>query len=228
MTDEQKSGSAETPPSSTPPSTPPTQWLPPRLRDRLAMADEPPPPAENPWLGWLAMLVIAAIVAGLVYWKIQSNKAEARAVAAKAAADRAAAVADSLHRVAVLDSMKAVVRADSAAAFLKLPAWKQALTISTKGDTAAATVMAAAEEPGHFVIDAGSFLFTDPANAEVARIKAATKLPAAVVPIPGEGNTTTYHVYVGNYEVRGAATYDAKRLFDSGKLTQATVLKLDQ
>lgn len=228
MSDEPKSETGGAPPPPAPGS--PGPWLPPRLRDRLGQADEPPPPAENPLLGWLAMLVIAAMVGGLVYWKMQSTKAEKKQAEIKAAADRAAAVQDSLARLATLDSLRAVARADSAAAFLRLPAWKQAALRAGRDTAATATAkseVAAAEETGRFAIDAGTFLFEDPANAAVASIKSAgVKLPIKVVPIES-GGSTSYHVYVGDFKVKGEATYTANQLFEKGKLAQANVVKVE-
>ncbi len=224
MSDEQKSETGGPPP---PAPAVPREYLPPRLRDRLyGSEDEPPPASDNPLLGWIAMLIIAAMIAGLVYWKMQSTKAEKRAAAAQAAAEHAAAVKDSLARLATLDSLRAVHSADSLAAFLKLPAWKQAQLKSgaAKDDTSAAAK--AAEEPGHFVIDAGTFLFEDPANQAATTIKGKTKLDVKVVPVQNDGSTQ-FHVYVGNYKVRGEATLEANRLFESGKLEQANVVKLD-
>ena len=219
MSDEQKSDTGGTP---TPPaSSPAYKYMSPRLRARLETADEPPPPTENPWLGWLAMAVIAAMIGGLVYWRIQKNHAEAKEAADKAAAERRLAVADSLHSVAVLDSLKAVHRADSVAAFAALPAWKKA-QILAGADTSQAQA-AAVEESGHFVIDAGTFLVADAANDAAAKLRSATKVAVKVAPDTTEGN---FHVYVGNYKVRGEAAFEAKRLFDAGKLEQANVVKL--
>ena len=99
MSEEQKSDSGGTPP---PPAPGVPKYMSPRLRARLEMQDEPPPPSENPWLGWLAMAVIAAMIGGLVYWRIQKNHAEAKEAADKAAAERRLVVADSLHSLAVL------------------------------------------------------------------------------------------------------------------------------
>lgn len=219
MSDEQKSDTGGTPPPPAP--GPSTKYMSPRLRARLEMADEPPPPSENPWLGWLAMAVIAAMIGGLVYWRIQKNHAEAKEAAEKAAAERKVAIADSLHSLAVLDSLKAVHRADSAAAFAALPAWKKAQILSGADTSQTA---AAAEETGHFVIDAGTFLFADAADRAATALRGATKVPVKVAPDSTAGN---FHVYVGNYKVRGEAAFEAKRLFEAGKLEQANVVKLD-
>ena len=215
MSDEQKSDTGGTPP---PPAS--TKYMSPRLRARLEQVDEPPPPSENPWLGWIAMLVIAAMIGGLVFWRMQKNKAEAADAAKQAAATRAAEVADSLARLATLDSLKAITRADSAAAFAKLPAWKKA-QILAGADTSQAA--AGTEESGHFVIDAGSFLFADAAEKAAGTLRGATKVPVKVDSTEGE-----FHVYVGNYKVRGEAAFEAKRLFEAGKLEQANVKKLEQ
>ena len=217
MSEEQKSETGGTPPP--PASGAPGPWIPPRLRARLEMADEPPPPSENPWLGYLAMAVIAAMIGGLVWWRIQKNHAEAKEAADKAAADRRAVVADSLHSLAVLDSLKAVHRADSIAAFDKLPAWKKAQILAGADTSQAGT---GAEEAGHFTIDAGSYLFADAANSAAAALRGATKVPVKVDSTEG-----SFHVYVGNYKVRGEAAFEAKRLFEAGKLEQANVVKLE-
>ena len=219
MSEEQKSDSGGTPPP--PPSGVP-KYMSPRLRARLEMQDEPPPPTENPWLGWLAMAVIAAMIGGLVYWRIQKNHAEAKEAADKAAADRKLVVADSLHSLAVLDSLKAVHRADSAAAFAALPAWKKAQMLAGADTSQAA---GAAEENGHFVIDAGTYLFADAADKAASSLRGATKVPVKVASDSSAGN---FHVYVGNYRVRGEAAFEAKRLFEAGKLEQANVVKLEQ
>ena len=193
MSEERKSEPGGTPPPPAPGA--PGPWLPPRLRDRLYGADEPPPASDNPLLGWIAMLLIAAMIGGLVYWKMQSTKAEKQAAAKQAAAERAAAVADSLARLATIDSLKAVAHAADSIAFLKLPAWKQAeLRSGAKADTSATAK--AAEEPGHYVIDAGTFLFEDPANQAAAAIKGKIKLDVKVVSEQKDGSTQ-YHVYVG-------------------------------
>lgn len=225
MSDEQKSDSGGSPPPPAPAPGAPGPWLPPRLRDRLAMADEPPPKAESPLMGIVVMVVIAAMVGGLVYWKMQSNAAAKKAEAARAEADRRAAVADSLDRLRIADSLKTAAQAAADAAFLKLPAWKQAQIRSGVSDTSAAGTAAA--ESGHFVIDAGSFLVEDPAQAAAAAIKSATHLAVRVVPVERDGNTT-FHVYVGDFKVRGEATYTANVLFDKGTLPQANVVKLDE
>ncbi len=236
MSEEQKSETGGTPPPASAGGTPPPAsgggtpppaagapgpWIPPRLRARLEMADEPPPPSENPLLGYIAMAVIAAMIGGLVYWRIQKSHAEAKEAAEKAAADRRAVVADSLHSLAVLDSLKAVHRADSVAAFAALPAWKKALIVSGADTSQAA---ATAEETGHFTIDAGSYLFADAAEKAAATLRGATRVPVKVSSDSTAGN---FHVYVGNYKVRGEAAFEAKRLFDAGKLEQANVVKLD-
>lgn len=219
MSEEQKSDTGGTPP---PPAPTVPKYMSPRLRARLEMSDEPPPPSENPWLGYLAMAVIVAMIGGLVYWRIQKNHAEAKEAADKAAADRRLVVADSLHSLAVLDSLKAVHRADSAAAFAALPAWKKAQILAGAGsDTSQAAV--AAEETGHFTIDAGSYLFADAASNAAAALRGATKVPVKVDSTEG-----SFHVYVGNYKVRGEAAFEAKRLFEAGKLEQANVVKLEQ
>ena len=171
MSEEQKSDSGGTPP---PPAPGVPKYMSPRLRARLEMQDEPPPPSENPWLGWLAMAVIAAMIGGLVYWRIQKNHAEAKEAADKAAAERRLVVADSLHSLAVLDSLRAVHSADSAAAFAALPAWKKA-QILAGADTSQAA--GAAEESGHFVIDAGTYLFADAADRAASTLRGATKQP---------------------------------------------------
>src|SRR5678815_6075577 len=82
------------------------------------------------------------------------------------------------HSLAVLDSLKAVHRADSAAAFAALPAWKKA-QILAGADTSQATA-AATEETGHFVIDAGSFLFEDAAEKAASALRGATKVPVKI------------------------------------------------
>jgi hypothetical protein len=74
------------------------------------------------------------------------------------------------------------------------------------------------------VIDAGSYLVIDAANNAAGALRAATKQPVKVAPDTTEGN---FHVYVGNYRVRGEAAFEAKRLFDAGKLEQANVVKLN-
>ena len=219
MSEEQKSDTGGTPPA----PAPVPKYMSPRLRARLEMSDEPPPPSENPWLGYLAMAVIVAMIGGLVYWRIQKNHAEAKEAADKAAADRRLVVADSLHSLAVLDSLKAVHRADSAAAFAALPAWKRAQILA--GADTSQTQTAAAEESGHFVIDAGTYLVADAAERAATALRGATKVPVKVAPDTTEGN---FHVYVGNYRVRGEAAFEAKRLFDAGKLEQANVVKLEQ
>lgn len=221
MSDEQKGDTGGTPPPPAPGAA--YKYMSPRLRARLENADEPPPPTENPWLGYLAMAVIAAMIGGLVFWRMQKNHAEAKEAAAKASAERAVVVADSLKSLAVLDSLKAVHRADSAATFAALPAWKKAQMLAGSDTSQAAT---AAEETGRFVIDAGSYLFADAANSAATALRSATKQPVRVAADSTEGNAT-FHVYVGNYKVRGEAAFEAKRLFDTGKLEQANVVKID-
>lgn len=223
MSDEQDRESGGTPP---PASGTPGPWLPPRLRDRLAGADDPPPRGDSPIVGILVFVVIAAMVGGLFYWKTRQIAAEKQVDAKKAAAEAAAAVADSLDRVRVIDSLRTAARADSVQAFLALPPWKRLQMIASKGDTSKVAHVAA-EESGHYVIDAGTFLFEEPAQAAMATIKAGTKLEVRVAPVES-GGSTSYHVYVGNFRQRGEATYTANQLFEKGTLPQANVVKLDR
>lgn len=214
-----------TPPQTPKPSDPPAPaprsdvWLPPRLRDRLESASAPEPKASP--LGPILGVVTLLIVGGLVWWMVQTNQAKAKAAAHAAqvaAAAAAAATADSLQRIHTADSLVAVARADSITAFLKLPKWKQnkILGIVTPGEPDL-------EEKGSFVLDAGSFLFEEPANKAMAAIQGSSKLAVRVVPVTDGGNTS-YHVYVGHFATRGAAQGAADNLLTKGLVNQANVV----
>ena len=82
---------------------------------------------------------------------------------------------------------RALNGATSAAAFLALPAWKQQELLSGhKGDGAGPNL----DEAGKFVIDAGTFLFEEPAQRAAAAIKGGTRLEVRVVPVEVDGATS--------------------------------------
>lgn len=215
----------ESAPDSPPPAIPPGAWLPPRLRDRLESADAPPPKSSFDWSGILALLLVAGLAGAVVWWAGQKRAVVKKAEAAKVESVRLAAVAESLAQVRAADSLKTVARADSAAAFLALPAWKQQERLTgVKGDGGGPGPNL--DEAGKFTIDAGTFLFEEPAQRAATAIKGGTKLEVRVVPVEADG-TTSYHVYVGNFTERGAASYAADQLIAKGTAELAKVVKLN-
>jgi len=215
----------ESGPPAPPPTGTPGVWLPPRLRDRLEGADLPPPNKGKADLGgWIAMLLVAALAAGVFWWAGARKEAAKRAEQARAEEARLAAVAESLAAVRTADSLRAVARADSARAFLALPAWKQAEILA--GGAGASAGGANLDETGKFTIDAGTFLFEEPAQEAARALQAASKLTARVVPVEADGSTS-YHVYLGDFRERGAALFAADGLLERGAAASARVVKLD-
>jgi hypothetical protein len=206
------------------PAVPEKVWLPPRLRDRLesARAEEKyDGPKESPLVPILGFGIIA-LVAGGIWWLIAANVARQKAEAAAVAAETARvakAEADSLAKIRMDDSLRMVARADSIKAFEALPQWKKnkILGISSPDQPDL-------EESGSFTIDAGSFLFEDPANRLVAALQGKAK--DVRVETVTEGGSTSYHVYVGKFGVRGAAQKAADDLLTKGLAEQASVVKL--
>jgi len=220
--EENKESGSGSPPAGIPPGA----WLPPRLRDRLEGADLPPPNKGKVDLsGWIAMLVVVGLAAGVFWWAGQRKQAAKRVEEARREQVRLAAVAESLAAVRTADSLRTVARADSARAFLALPAWKQAEILAGKpgGDAATGTNL---DEAGKFTIDAGTFLFEEPAQEAANAIQASSNLKARVVPVEADGSTS-YHVYVGDFSQRGAAAFAADRLLERGTAATARVVKLD-
>ncbi len=227
--------SKETKPEGSPPGTgsepgdsaPPAKvWLPPRLRDRLEGADEPPPKGTADIGGWIAMLLVVALAAGVVWWVGQRRKAEKVAEAKRLEEVRLAAVAESLAQVRAADSLKQVARADSAKAFLALPLWKQKMILAGTAGADGGGGGPNLDETGRFAIDAATFAFEEPAQEAAENLKAATKLSARVVPVERDGSTT-YHVYLGNFTQRGAAAFAADQILERGSAPMARVVKLD-
>jgi hypothetical protein len=195
--------------------------LPPRLRDRLQASQEPEPKSSP--IGAILGVVTLLLVVGAVWFLVAANKAKTAAAAkaaAAAAAAREAFTADSLRQVNTADSLLAAARADSVAAFMKLPKWRrdQLMGIATPG-------IDDPTQKGSFTIDAGSFLFEDPANAAVAAMKGKTTLEVRVVPVTDGGNTS-YHVYVGKFSMRGAAQEAGDALLNKGVVNMANVVSL--
>jgi hypothetical protein len=214
----------ESGPEAPPPSSAPGPWLPPRLRDRLEAADAPPPKTAGPLGGILATALVLGLAGAVFWWAGQKRAVVKKAEEAKAAAALAAAVADSITQVRMADSLRTVARADSAAAFLALPAWKQQeILTGVKGDGGSG---ANSDEAGKFVVDAGTYLFEEPAERAATAIKASTRMEVRVVPVEADG-ATSYHVYVGNFTQRGAAAHAADQLLAKGTADLARVVKLD-
>jgi hypothetical protein len=209
------------PPESKEPPKPSEPYLPPRLRAALEKAEAAP--AKGSPIGAILAVVAIVVIAAGAWWFVQTNQAKARAAAQAAAAARAAAVADSLARIHAADSLRAVARADSIAAFLKLPKWRQRQILG-KGSPGQPGEPNAAEE-GTFVLDVGSFLFAEPANAAANGLKGRTKLEVRVVPAV-VGSDTTYHVYVGRFGFRGEAQEAADALLARGLANEAKVVSL--
>ena len=197
-------------------------WIPPRLRAKIEEADgDDDFEVKKSPVGTIVGVLVLVLILAAGGWFVATNVAKAKAkkaaeVAAEAA--RVAAEADSIARVKTADSLAAVARADSIAAFLKLPKWQQnkILGITSPEETDPS-------EPGHFVIDAGSYLFDAPANTAAEALKPTTKLSVRVVPV-GSGDDMSYHVYVGDFTVRGQADAAAKALIAGGVAKQAKVI----
>lgn len=222
--------------------------IPARLREKLGDAetsggggDEWEPQKRSP-VGMIVtvVVIVAAAAGGWWWWSNQQAQKRAEEERIAAAEARAAFVADSIASAqAFADS---VARADSIAAFEALPRSKQRQIIAERaraarqaaggGATAssgggAGGTAAAAEEPeeeGPFALDAGQFLFEDAANRAAATLKESTGLDAVVRAV-GSGDDATYHVYLGRYTSRSAATAAANDLLGKGSVPQARVVK---
>jgi hypothetical protein len=82
---------------------------------------------------------------------------------------------------------------------------------------------AAPVEAGPFVIDTGTFLVEEPANAAAEALKGKTPLPISVASV-GTGDDATFHVFVGKFTSRSAADKAAAGLLAKGLVTQAQVM----
>lgn len=226
--------------------------IPSRLREKLGgtgspgESDEWEPPKRSPIGAIVAVIVVVAAAAGGWWWwsNEQARKRdEAQRIAAEEA--RAAFVADSIVTArAFADS---VARADSIAAFEALPRWRQRQIIAEReraaraaagggatstggasasggGGTAPAQTQAEPEEAGPFALDAGQFLFEDAANRAATTLGESTGLETVVRAV-GSGDNATYHVYLGNYSSRSAATAAANDLLGKGAVAQARVVR---
>ena len=227
--------------------------IPARLRDKLGEpatsggGDEWEPQKRSPVGAIVTVVIIVAAAAG-GWWWWSNQQAQKRAEEARIAAEqaRAAFVADSIAAAqAFADS---VALADSIAAFEALPRWRQRQIIAEKeraarqaagggtaagsgaaggGSAAGATAPAepeAPEESGPFALDAGQYLFEDAANRAAATLKESTGMEAVVRAV-GSGDDATYHVYLGRYSSRSAATAAANDLLGKGTVPQARVVK---
>lgn len=219
--------------------------IPARLREKLGDSapsgggDEWEPPKRSPVGAIVTVVIIVAAAAGGWWWwsnqQAQKRAEEERIAAAEA---RAAFVADSTARAqAFADS---VARADSIAAFEALPRAQQRRIIAEQqraarqaggggaatsgGAGAPAETPAEPEEEGPFALDAGQFLFEDAANRAAATLRESTGLEAAVRAV-GSGDDATYHVYLGSYSTRSAATAAANDLLGKGTVPQARVVR---
>ncbi len=200
------------------------EWLPPRLRQRLQEAEQPPPKSSNA-LGWIVVVLVIAGAIGGGAWLIHNNQARSKAAAAARAeqAARERASADSIAKARTADSLAAAARADSVKSFLALPAWKQRRILLAEGTPQALErARALGAQAGPFVIDAGSYLFEDPAKAAAAGLRARTGLDIRVVPVASEGSTM-YHLYAGMYDDQDRAHADANKLLAYGAVQAAIV-----
>jgi hypothetical protein len=207
-------------PSSSPEN--PEVWLPPRLRERLEEGARPPSRSST-ILGWSVMILLLSGTAAGFAWVAHAHrvKAKAAAVALAAQAARQVAIADSVLRAHVADSLVAVARADSVKSFLALPAWKRRELLLARGTPhALERARALGPDAGPFVIDAGRYLFADPANLEAANLRTRTGLPITVVQ-----GSTAYHLYAGLYDDRDKARGDAMKLLADGALQAVIVPK---
>jgi hypothetical protein len=227
------------------------RWLPPRLRDKLDDAadddDDDAPQKSSPAGLIIGILVVIGVLAGgwFMFQNYQAQQAEeAERIAAEQAA-REQAVADSLAAIAMADSLAEVARADSIEAFNKLPRREQRRIIAaqqaaekaagggaTSGSASSAGSgggSAAAEPPppvetGPFALDAGQYIFEEPAQAAAEQLRTATGLEAVVAPV-GSGDNQTFHVYLGKFSGRAAAEKSANELISAGTVSQARVVK---
>jgi hypothetical protein len=209
------------PPESSEPKKESEVWIPPRLRAKIEEAESDEEPTQKSPVGTIVGVVVLVLILSAGGWLVVTNVAKAKAkklAEEAAAAAQAAAVADSIQRVHVADSLAVVARADSIAAFMKLPKWQQNKILGIKSPEETDPT-----EPGNFVIDAGSYMFDTPANAAAEALKPTTKLSVRVVPV-GTGDDMSYHVYVGQFGVRGDADAAAKTLIAGGVARQAKVV----
>lgn len=193
--------------------------LPPRLREKL---EEPVSggPKKSP-AGLIVGLMVIIVLAIVGWWFVQDHQAKAKTETERAAL-RARAVADSVARVRTADSLAAKVRADSIAAFNKLPKWKQRQITARLARPAGGTGVAGLEEErGPFTIDAGDFLLEDKARTAADALKASTNLATRVAQAGAGGS---YHIYLGTFDSRAAASKAASDLATKHLVEQASVV----
>ncbi len=214
------------------PGDAPSDYVPPTLRGRMNPEDEEEKSGSSAVANILGVVMLVAIVVlGGFFWvSVQKDKAATKKAAAEAAKKAAEeARTDSLNKV-VQDSLQKV-RADSIAAYEKKhpqPKPKpgtQPQAGATPGAAPGGEAAAPPPPPTKFGIDVGSFLTQDRANAEQAKLQAATSLPARVVPTNEDGGTS-YHVVLGEFTSRKDAQSKANELIVGAKIQEAHVTKL--
>ncbi len=193
-------------------------YLPPRLREKLDAAEDMGEEKRSP-AGLIIGIVVVVVLVLVGWWFFHNQQVKAKAEAARVAAV-AKAAADSVARVRAADSLAAKARADSIAAFNALPKAKQRQIRLQLARAAGGTALAEMEKAeGPYVIDAGEFMFEEKAKTEAEALKNSTKLAARVAKVG-----SSYHVYLGRFEMRAPAEKAASELAAKGLVEQATVV----
>jgi len=202
--------------------------LPPTLRSKMSLDDEPEETANSNAANIIGIVMLVAIVAlSAIFWvSFQKSKVEDKAktaAAAKATADQA--LADSLAKVQA-DSLFAARQDSLNKIAAKLPKPKPTPAAGA-GGTATAGGDAAAPPPpaSKFGIDVGSFLSQDRASSELGKLQGSTSLAGRVVPKTEDGGTA-YHVVIGEFTNRKEAETKANALIVAATIREATVTKL--
>lgn len=213
--------------SKPPGEDPSSAKLPPTLRSRMNLDDEPEDTGNN-MANIIGIVMLVAIVAlSAFFWiSFQKSKSEEKAKAAAAAkATAEQARADSISSAEKDAIQKAFV--DSVAAYeLKHPAPKPKPTAAQSTPAGPGGGTDAAPPPASkFGIDVGSFLTQDRANSELGKLQSSTSLSGRVVPKSEDGGTA-YHVVLGEFASRKEAETKANALIVASTIREATVTKL--
>jgi len=215
----------------TPDSSSSKPYISPKLREKLEGGggdedDEWSPKSGLPIGGIvIALLVVGAIVAGVIWSRSASEKRKVQE-AAQARIDSLATIAreESLAVAAHADS---AARADSAATRPGQGRPSASATAGGAGSSGGAASAGAAAPPAPatdgFGVAIGTYMSEDRANGERDRLMGVTGLEGLVTP-RDDGGTTVYRVILGKFPSRAAAERRGQALMDSSLVREANVV----